>query len=374
MQKLSPARLTGKEEIASNPLIEAALSYARRGWQVFPVHTPSPDGCSCRKSNCYSIGKHPRTQHGYKDATISEQQILEWWTRWPDANIGIATGPRSGFFVLDIDGANGQASLKTLEGIHTLPHTLRVLTGRTDPVGERAGYHLYFSWPIGANLGNSAPRGLGKGLDIRGAGGYVVAPPSLHASGLLYEWADSESAVADPPAWLVAALSETSTIALPVLRTSLFYRGERNTELFRLAAKWHRDGVTRAELERKLLAANQRRCVLPLDSEEVRKIAANAAKLEPLGPDALEIAWHRVEEEEYPCRYNQLVALARHLDRASPGCPILLPVERIAKLMGCDRTTVGKYRKIAVAENIIEEVGTYIPQKIAKRYRVLPLV
>jgi hypothetical protein len=96
-------------------------------------------------------------------------------------------------------------------------------------------------------------------------------------------------------------------------------------------------------------------------------------KLEPLGLDALEIAWRLVEAEEHSSGYDQLVALARHLVTHNPSFIILLPVERIAKLMGCDRTMVGRYRKKAVAERVIEEVERYIPQRTATRFKVLPL-
>lgn len=367
------ARHAEYDKTASKPLLEAALSYAKRGWLVLPLHTPTRDGCSCLSGDCKSVGKHPRIANGCKGASSSAEQIRSWWTRWPDANIGIATGPRSRLFVLDIDGNEGQASLRALEAQQRLPKTLSVLTGRRGADGKREGYHLYFDWPAGARLRNSVPRGIGKGLDARGDGCYVVAPPSVHASGLHYEWASAESAVADSPSWLVAAYSTSPPISSSPPRVSLFYVGHRNQELFRLGRKWHREGgIERAELERKLLTANIRRCRPPLDEPEVLKIAANAVTLQSLGPDALETAWRLVEAEEHSSGYNQLVALARHLEASNSGCAILLPVERIAKLIGCDRTMVGRYRRKAVAERVIEEVGRYIAQRTATQFRVLP--
>ena len=85
-------------------LLEAALDYAERGWQVIPLHNPEGAGCSCGHPDCESRGKHPRTKNGLKDATSKPETIRGWWKRWPQANIGLATGPLSGFFVLDCDG------------------------------------------------------------------------------------------------------------------------------------------------------------------------------------------------------------------------------------------------------------------------------
>ncbi len=187
MQTVASTRETDKREATGIPTLQEALRYAERGWLVLPLHNPTMDGCSCRKSDCQSAGKHPRTATGLKEASTDVATIRGWWAQWPEANVGIATGPESGLWVLDIDGEEGQASLRALEASHWLPVTLRALTGRTGATGERTGAHLYFTHPDGANLRNSAGL-LGKGLDIRAAGGYVVAPPSLHASGLRYEW------------------------------------------------------------------------------------------------------------------------------------------------------------------------------------------
>src|SRR5215510_641064 len=97
-------------------MLDTALTYAARGWHVFPCHTPTEHGCSCRKQDCPDVGKHPRTQHGLKDATTDEATIRRWWTMWPEANIAIRTGAVSGLVVLDVDRRNGGAeSLRDLE-------------------------------------------------------------------------------------------------------------------------------------------------------------------------------------------------------------------------------------------------------------------
>ena len=120
--------------------------------------------------------------HGVSDASADIAIVGRWWQTWPNANIGIATGRRSGLVVLDVDfRADGDASLAALVGQHEpLLETACVHTGG-------GGLHYYFSHP-GGTVRNSASV-LGAGLDIRGDGGYVVAPPSLHVSGQAYSWA-----------------------------------------------------------------------------------------------------------------------------------------------------------------------------------------
>ena len=85
----------GRKVARKRSTLAAALQYARHGLAVFPIHTPTQDGCSCGKPSCNRVGKHPRTPHGVRDATTDEKAIRQWWNRWPDANVGIATGAAS---------------------------------------------------------------------------------------------------------------------------------------------------------------------------------------------------------------------------------------------------------------------------------------
>jgi len=108
-------------------LLIHALSYAARGWPVFPCHTPTLDGgCSCRKDCGKNLGKHPRTLHGLTDATTDEATIRRWWQQFPDANIGIVTGAVSGLVVLDEDSyKGGDVSRRELEDSYSpLPETV----------------------------------------------------------------------------------------------------------------------------------------------------------------------------------------------------------------------------------------------------------
>ncbi len=162
-------------------MVEHALRYAAEGFAVFPVYEPlitvgnngaSVINCSCGKDGCR--GKHPRTIRGVVDASVNYEQLKEWWTKWPNASIGGATGKVSGFSVVDLDGQEGLMSGKALR----LSSTVSALTGN--------GKQLFFADTEG-KLGNSV-RKLSAGVDTRGTGGYVILPPSLHPSGKRYQW------------------------------------------------------------------------------------------------------------------------------------------------------------------------------------------
>src|SRR5262245_20017010 len=168
--------------------LAAALAYAKLGLAVFP----------CKEA----AKKPPLTKKGYKDATTSEERIRAWWTKWPAANVCIATGQVSGgLVVLDIDnknGVDGEASLRGLLNGRELPDTREVRT----PSGGR---HLYFRVPKGVEVKSSAGK-LGPGLDVRGDDGYLVAPPSALPGGE-YETKDANVTVKQLPSWLLLAMT-----------------------------------------------------------------------------------------------------------------------------------------------------------------------
>lgn len=182
----------------------AAYYASKFGWAVFPLHWIGAGGqCSCKRPDCGNRGKHPLVGHGFLEATRDAAQIGAWWDAWPAANIGIATGRASGLVVLDVDPRNGgEDSLEGLRLQHgALPPTVQSRTGG-------GGDHYLFAYPdipVGSRIqsGKFAP-----GLDLKADGGYIVAPPSVHASGRAYAWEASsvpgEIPLAPAPAWLLA--------------------------------------------------------------------------------------------------------------------------------------------------------------------------
>lgn len=172
------------DQSVSIPMLEtnlsAALAYAKWEWHVLPIHAPlDGGGCSCSQKVCNSIGKHPVFKGGWKIATTDSEQIKEWFDNGLRRNIAIATGAISGLFVLDVDGRAGEDSLQKLEAKYgVLPATVSVITGR--------GRHLYFKSPPEKILCSAGK--LGQGLDVRGDGGIIIAPPSLHQNGKRYAW------------------------------------------------------------------------------------------------------------------------------------------------------------------------------------------
>jgi hypothetical protein len=179
----------------------AALAYARHGIPVLPVHEPARrGGCSCdRGLLCDHPGKHPRLRHGLHDASTDPRQIELWWDRWPHANIGLRTG--IAMDVADVDSEEGRHGLRHLLG-GDLPTGPQVRTGS-------GGWHFWFR-PTG--FGNRVH--LVPGLDWRGAGGYVIAPPSRHPRGD-YRWVRGPSEPLPETSSTLRALIEGPTV-MPV--------------------------------------------------------------------------------------------------------------------------------------------------------------
>lgn len=161
-------------------LKDAALHYAiDLGWAVFPLKPRS---------------KEPATAHGFKDATKDQAQIERRWTG--AHNIGVATGAVSGFFVVDVDGVEGLAEWQTLASPHESINTLTAITGG-------GGLHLLFRWVNEWPVNNSP---ISKNIHVRGNGGYIVTPPSVHPNGAVYRWQDESVAISDAPLWLFELL------------------------------------------------------------------------------------------------------------------------------------------------------------------------
>ena len=262
---------------------QAAQEYARRfGWAVFPCHSIKNGQCTCGKKDCGSPGKHPRTLNGVKDASTALEQIEAWWTQWPDANVAIAGGAVSGgLVILDIDPDHGGAeSLDELIAEHgRLPDTPEVLTGG-------GGRHLYFhSEQKIPNLVGVLP-----GLDLRGDGGYVIAPRSTHISGRSYEWEAESRPDAIKPAILPTFIS---ALALQSQRNGLSLdrsakvdpdcilggvpAGKRHAELYAYACRLRTLKLRRSEAV-ELVSVAASRCKPPYTDETAEKLVDEAWK------------------------------------------------------------------------------------------------
>ncbi len=170
--------------MTSGTVEQAALEFLRRGWSVIPMRERAK-----RPAVAWKV---------YQSKCVTEKTLQGWFSRSPDYNVGIVTGALSGLVVLDVDPRHGgKESLRELEREHgPLPRTVESITGG-------GGRHVYFSHPGGEvhNRVNIEP-----GIDLRGDGGCIVAPPSVHPSGKRYRWkkgcAPGEVALAHLPDWL----------------------------------------------------------------------------------------------------------------------------------------------------------------------------
>ena len=252
--------------ITLSALGKAAVLYAARGFAVFP---------------CAPRGKVPATRHGCRDATIDLAQITAWWRENPGYNVAVATGPVSQVFVLDVDGLDAEMSLRKLEEQHgALPQTVESVTPR--------GRHIFFKCE-NATVRNSAGA-VAPGLDIRGDGGYVVLPPSIHPSGRPYVWSvDSGDRFAEAPAWLSHLLSgknnggchrqAKSPEHWHFVITSTISNGARNSTLTSICGKLLHTGITELALLYDLMCCiNLARCEEPLSEGEVHTIVVSVAR------------------------------------------------------------------------------------------------
>jgi hypothetical protein len=249
-QAVDPGETTSRRAA----LLEADIAYSDRGWPTLPIYWPKRNtlDCACDNVDCSRIGKHPVYQlglleHGVEDATTDRQEVLRRRDLYPYANIAIATGAVSGLLVLDVDGDDGEASLAELEQEHgALPGTYEVATGR--------GRHLYFSLPEGVSIPSSVGR-LGTDLDVRGEGGYVVAPPSRYQTGKLYV-VTHDVQPAGLPGWLKQLLiggpanGQEGRLGIdPSAVLAGIPEGTRDDTLFRYACRLRGQGLKQVEAE-----------------------------------------------------------------------------------------------------------------------------
>lgn len=252
---------------------EKAKPLIQKNWHVFPLHSIVNGSCSCRRDNCHSPGKHPLTKNGFHDATTSMEVISEWGKAYPFANIGVATGFSSGIVVLDIDvKSGGQESLATLPS----------LAGHREVRSGGGGIHYYFLAPS-----DRVPCrvGLLPGIDFRGDGGYIVAPPSKHLSGNEYSWV-SHDPLQILPQWLMDRLQQRLETSSKNELAGIS-EGKRNTTLASIAGFLRTKGLDDGQVSSVLSTINEKACVPPLPDNEVRAICQSINRYdawEPIRP------------------------------------------------------------------------------------------
>lgn len=194
--------------------LDAALAYAARGWRVVPIAPGT---------------KHPKLPAWQEAATTDSAMICEWWSGlYRDQGVGIATGRRSGIWVLDADDLDVLHELEHTHG--ALPDTLTSLTGS-------GGQHLVFAYPTDGRRITNHNR-LPAGLDVRGTGGQIVAPPTVHPNGTHYSWdaATEHLAPAEAPDWLLELVTHVEPVSTPPAPREL--HGDRPGDLFAAQVDW----------------------------------------------------------------------------------------------------------------------------------------
>lgn len=263
------------------PLVQA-IEYSKLGWPVLPLHSMGSNNlCSCQRARCSSQAKHPYTEHGSKDASKDPAIVCQWWSRWPEANIGIATGSSSGLIVVDIDPRHGGTdSWDSFVADHQLTDSLSVATGG-------GGRHIYFQ-SSGKRIPNKA--GLLPGVDIRGEGGYVVAPSSVHASGQVYEWEQDLDLSCIQPIPLV--LEEVIVNGKkPKPCTQGIPNGKRNTTLTSVAGLLRRQGLDENGIKTALSSLNGTICTTRVDLSEINQIAKSISRYESGRENLEQVDW-----------------------------------------------------------------------------------
>ncbi len=277
----------------ANSLLSAALNYSERGFSVIPLGPK---------------GKEPLIPWtDYQKRPATEEKIKSWWAEWPDANVGIITGAVSKIIAVDVDSVEGVdfliGKLGENPGLSGEPNfqTVANKTGR--------GYHATYRHP-GFSVKNSAGK-ISVGIDIRGDGGYIVAPPSIHANGRTYQWLEGlsidEVQVALPPPWLLEFLSgqtvsegsennqtPSKSKSGSVLKgiPSVIADGTRNSTLTKEAGRLFGKGLRPDKVQATLMGINIKNCKPQLSEGEIARIVKSighreAAKtsLDKLSPD-----------------------------------------------------------------------------------------
>lgn len=240
-----------------------AVEYAKRGWAVFP----------CK-------GKIPLTPRGFRDASKDPNKVEKLFKSHAEANIGIATGKISGFFVIDIDvhgDIDGNDSIEDLQSkFGKLPNTVESITWS-------GGRHILFK-SSEISIGNRTK--VLPGVDVRGTGGYIIAPPSI-IDDKEYIWEASSHPdnipIAEAPEWLINLLCSDDIPEIPGTTNEInkISAGARNDKLMRKGIGLRKEGLPYETIIIVLKDLNRLRCSPMLKDREVETIARSVARYKP---------------------------------------------------------------------------------------------
>lgn len=324
--------------------LKAALSYAAKyHWAVFPVSPKT---------------KKPLTPHGCKDAKKTPGAIKAWWKKWPEASVGIATGSISHLVVIDEDLDED----KGLDGIQKvmdwqratgkqLPETLMAITGR-------GGNHLYYRYE-GNDIKNRA--GLLEGVDVRGEGGYVIAPPSVHPNGTEYQWEyapdEFELADLDDNVRELLAADKADKVSESFTLPDRIPSGKRNETLYKLACSMQSQGLPDAAIDAAVRKSNADLCDVPLGEKELDTLISSALRYKK---GELKLINSQIEQRD--------PKLTMQLDR--DGNPTDRPAQTIAnaeEAITYDPELFGRihYNELSYVPNVYGS----LPWKISKGWR-----
>jgi len=241
-----------------NSIHKTALKLLGSGKPVFPVERAT---------------KKPLVAWGeFQNRLPTEEEITNGWTHYPDANIGMATGHLSGLLVIDCDSQEAAAAF--IENYPEVNHSLQAKTGR--------GVHFYLQFE--ETIRNDAGRLLGPGTDVRGEGGFVIVPPSVHANGTAYQWLNKNKPLPLPQKLKEILINRNHngagnnrTVAALGQRERII-EGQRNARLTSLAGSMRRRGFTYEAIKDAILTENSQRCDPPLAANEVEQIAKSVAR------------------------------------------------------------------------------------------------
>lgn len=367
--------------VPNKSLLNAALNFAVRQWSVFPVYGVRDQKCCCKQGEeCQNPGKHPMTAKGLEEATCDSGKINKWWSNSPSANVGIRTGNASGVWVLDADGAEGLHAVAELETTYgKLPSTPRARTGG-------GGLHYYFTMTPGLVIKNATKLG-GRPVDVRGEGGYVLAPPSSHVSGNEYVWDISPNnvPVAESPDWLIDLVTkkkwptQAAPIGQPLPMPSAARRtfkiqeeanlttappakqGSRHADLLKLVGSH----VTRGESKEAVLKAAQEwgsKCQPPMEHDEVERVVNDLSDKQAMTEES-ESTWDEpvaFDEHKLPSFPVQALPLwLRSFDEAE-AVATQTPPDMVAMLsLSTVAATIAKKVEVVVKEGYCEPVNIF---------------